>query len=202
MSEYNQLLLNLNHKQNFNYDDFYVSNSNYYAFKIIENWPKWEKNILNVYGEKYSGKSHLSNIFHKKYKAKKLTEDQINNDTLLEIKIHQNIIIDNFTNHINEKLLYSIFNLVDQDNKYLIINSLKPINLFDFDLEDLVSRSKNCLFAEIKKPDDDLIFALILKNFSDRQISINKNLIDYIIKRIDRSYSKIAEFIYKIDELS
>ena len=79
MSEYNQLLLNLNHKQNFNYDDFYVSNSNYYAFKIIENWPKWEKNILNVYGEKYSGKSHLSNIFHKKYKAKKLTEDQINN---------------------------------------------------------------------------------------------------------------------------
>ena len=202
MSEYNQLLLNLNHKQNFNYDDFYVSNSNYYAFKIIENWPKWEKNIVNVYGEKYSGKSHLSNIFYKKYKAKKLTEDQINNDTLLEIKIHQNIIIDNFTNHINEKILYSIFNLVDQDNKYLIINSLKPINLFDFDLEDLVSRSKNCLFAEIKKPDDDLIFALILKNFSDRQISINKNLIDYIIKRIDRSYSKIAEFIYKIDELS
>jgi len=41
-----------------------------------------------------------------------------------------------------------------------------------------------------------------LKNFSDRQISIEKKLIDYIIKRIDRSYGKIFEFIYKIDEIS
>ena len=46
------------------------------------------------------------------------------------------------------------------------------------------------------------MFALILKNFSDRQISIEKKLIDFIIKRIDRSYSKIFDFIYKIDELS
>ena len=46
------------------------------------------------------------------------------------------------------------------------------------------------------------MFALILKNLSDRQISLEKKLIDYIIKRIDRSYSKIFDFIYKIDELS
>ena len=54
----------------------------------------------------------------------------------------------------------------------------------------------------IEKPDDELIFALILKNLSDRQISIDKKLINYIIKRIDRSYGKISDFIYKIDELS
>ena len=54
----------------------------------------------------------------------------------------------------------------------------------------------------IEKPNDELIFALILKNLSDRQISIDKRLIDFIIKRIDRSYSKIFDFIYKVDELS
>ena len=48
----------------------------------------------------------------------------------------------------------------------------------------------------------DRIFAIILKNLSDRQISIDKKFIEYIIKRIDRSYSKISEFIYKIDEIS
>ena len=72
----------------------------------------------------------------------------------------------------------------------------------NFKLNDLKSRTKNCLFAKIEKPDDDLMFALILKNFSDRQIAIDKKLIDFIIKRIDRSYDKIFEFIYKIDELS
>ena len=49
------------------------------------------------------------------------------------------------------------------------------------------SRTKNCLLAKIEKPDDELMFALILKNFSDRQIAIDKKLIDFIIKRIDRS---------------
>ena len=71
-----------------------------------------------------------------------------------------------------------------------------------FNLKDLVSRVNNFISAEIKKPDDDLIFALILKNFSDKQIKIDKKVIDYIVKRIDRSYSKISDFIYKIDEIS
>ena len=105
--------------------------------------------------------------------------------------------MDNFDSNINERLIYSLFNIIDQDNKYLIINSLIPINQINFDLDDLKSRANNCLFAEIGKPDDELMFALILKNFSDRQIVIDKKLIDFIIKRIDRSYSKISEFIYK-----
>ena len=46
------------------------------------------------------------------------------------------------------------------------------------------------------------MFALILKNFSDRQIVIDKKLINFIIKRVDRSYDKIFEFIYKIDQIS
>ena len=84
----------------------------------------------------------------------------------------------------------------------MIINSSIPISEIDFKLEDLRSRAKNCLVAKINKPDDELIFALILKNFSDRQILIDKKLIDYITKRINRSYGKIYEFIYKINEVS
>ena len=98
--------------------------------------------------------------------------------------------------------MYSLFNIADQDNKYIVISSLVPINQINFKLEDLASRAKNCLFAKIEKPDDELIFAILLKNFSDRQILIEKKLIDFVIKHIDRSYEKIYEFIYKIDELS
>ena len=72
----------------------------------------------------------------------------------------------------------------------------------DFKLSDLKSRTKNFLLQKIDKPDDELMFALILKNLSDRQITIDKKLINFIIKRIDRSYDKIFEFIYKVDELS
>ncbi len=202
MKNLNQLLLNFNHKQNFNYSDFYVSKSNYYAFQLIEKWPNWEKNILNIYGEKFSGKTHLSNIFLDKNKGIKIDEKDINDDLFKKLKLYENIVIDNYYNQSNEKLMYSIFNLVDQDNKYLIINSTDPINEVSFKLNDLKSRAKNCLFAKIDHPDDELMFAIILKNFSDRQIQIDKKLIDFIIKRIDRSYGKIADFIYKVDELS
>ncbi len=202
MKDLNQLLLNFNYKKNFNYDNFYVSKSNFYAFEILEKWPKWEKNILNVHGEKFSGKSHLANIFCKNKNSKKIDEKQLNDEILKELKLFEIIILDNFENISDERIIYALFNLVDNDNKYLVINSLSPINEIKFKLNDLNSRSKNCLFAKIDSPDDDLIFAIILKNLSDRQITIDKKLIDFIIKRIDRSYGKIAEFIYKIDELS
>tara|TARA_B100000700_G_scaffold309005_1_gene387423 strand:+ start:290 stop:958 length:669 start_codon:yes stop_codon:yes gene_type:complete len=202
MKDLNQLLLNFKQNQNFNYNDFYVSKSNYYAFQLIEKWPKWEKNILNLCGEKYSGKTHLSNIFLNKNGGIKVDEKEIDNEIFKKFKLYENIIIDNYNNKVDEKLIYSIFNLADQDNKYLIINSINPINKIDFKLNDLKSRSKNCLFAQIENPDDELMFAIILKSFSDRQIQIDKKLIDFITKRIDRSYGKIADFIYKVDELS
>jgi len=202
MKDLNQLLLNFEYKQNFKDEDFYVSNCNYYAFNLINSWPKWEKNFLNICGEKYSGKTHLSNIFLKKFKGIKIDANSFENKNLKEIKIYENVILDNLGQNVDERLIYSLFNIIDQDNKYLIINSLIPVSKISFKLEDLRSRTKNCLVAKIDKPEDDLMFALILKNFSDRQITIDKKLIDFIIKRVDRSYGKIFEFIYKIDEIS
>ncbi len=202
MKDLNQLLLNFEYEQNFKDEDFYVSNSNYYAFNLINSWPKWEKNFLNICGEKYSGKTHLSNIFLKKFKGIKIDANSFENKNLKEIKIYENVILDNLGQNVDERLIYSLFNIIDQDNKYLIINSLIPVSKISFKLEDLRSRTKNCLVAKIDKPEDDLMFALILKNFSDRQIIIDKKLIDFIIKRVDRSYGKIFEFIYKIDEIS
>ena len=121
---------------------------------------------------------------------------------LKEIKLYESVIVDNFSNEIDENLMYSLFNLIDQDSKYLLINSEIPLNEINFTLPDLVSRSKNLLHAKINSPDDELIFAIILKNFSDRQINLEKKVIEFIINRIERSYRKISEFIYKIDEIS
>ena len=202
MSELNQLLLDFDYKTNFNEHDFYLSESNSNAFNLINRWPDWDKKILNISGEKFSGKSHLANIFKLKSKAFLIKGNEIDNSIFKNIKLHESIIIDDFEECNNEEILYSIFNLIDQDSKYLLINSLKPINEIKYRLPDLTSRSKNCLYAVIENPDDELLFAIILKNFSDRQIKIEKKIINFIISRIDRSYRKIDEFIYKIDELS
>ena len=202
MSELNQLLLDFDYKTNFNEHDFYLSKSNSSAFNLINRWPDWNKKILNISGEKFSGKSHLANIFKLKSKAFLVKGNEIDNSIFKSIKLHESVIIDDFEECNEEEILYSIFNLIDQDSKYLLINSIKPINEIKYRLPDLTSRLKNCLYAVIENPDDELLFAIILKNFSDRQIKIEKKIINFIISRIDRSYRKIDEFIYKIDELS
>ena len=198
----NQQILSFDYEQNFKDQDFYVSRSNEYSFKLLNSWPKWEKNFVNLIGENFSGKSHLINIFLQNFKGIKITASKITNDFLKEIKIHENIIIEDLLESINENLLFTLINIIEQDNKYLIVTSTKPIVDFKFKLQDLNSRSKNFLLSAIEKPEDDLMYALILKNLSDRQISIDKKLIDFIIKRISRSYGKISDFIYKIDEIS
>ena len=202
MKNLNQLILNFDYEQNFKDQDFYVSKSNEYSFKLLNSWPKWNKNFVNLIGEKFSGKTHLVNIFLEKFNGIKLNASEINNQSLTKIKIYENIVIENLNKKIDENLFFTLLNIIDQDNKYLIVTSEKPIVEFLFKLDDLNSRSKNFLLSVIEKPEDDLMFALILKNLSDRQINIDKKLIDFIIKRIDRSYGKIYDFIYKIDEIS
>ena len=202
MKDLTQQIIKFDHEINYKDDDFFISKSNQHIFKFLNEWPKWEKNFLNIIGEKYSGKSHIIDIFLKKFNGVKYEANLLDNDILKEIKLYENIVIENFNEKIDEKLFYSLLNTIDQDNKYLIITSIKPIVNFNFSLVDLKSRSKNFILQNIEKPDDELIFALIVKNLSDRQISLDKKLINYIIKRIDRSYGKIFDFIYKIDEAS
>ena len=202
MNKLNQLIIKFDCEQNFKDDDFYVSNSNKDVFTLLNQWPKWDKNFLNISGERFSGKSHLVNIFIKKFNGIKFNAKYLSNEDLRLVKGHENIILEDLDKNINEKLIYSLFNIIDLENKFIIVTSNIPIVNIDFSLLDLKSRTKNFLLQNIEKPDDELMFALILKNLSDRQISIDKKLIDFIVKRVDRSYGKIFDFIYKIDELS
>ena len=202
MRDLDQTLIKFDNDKNFKNEDFYLSKSNKHVFDFLNKWPKWERNFVNVSGEKLSGKTHLMNIFLQKNKGIKFEGKSLQNDDLKKIKIYENIVIENLSSEVNEKLLYSLFNLIEQDNKFIIITSTKPIVNIPFDLKDLKSRAKNFILLNIEKPDDELIFAIILKNLSDRQISLDDKFIGFIIKRIERSYSKIYDFIYKIDQLS
>ena len=197
-----QKIIKFTHEKNLKDNDFFVSKSNKHVYDFLVSWPNWEKNLVNICGENFSGKSHLINIFIKKFKGVILNADTFDNDDLSSLDVHQNIVLENLKNNINEKLIYTLINTVEQNNKHLIITSYRPISEINFNLNDLKSRAKNFLIQDIQKPDDELIFALLIKNLSDRQITIEKKLVNYIVKRIHRSYSNIFDFIYKIDEMS
>ena len=197
-----QQLFNFQFNKSFNKNDFFVSKSNFYAYNLLLSWPKWEKKIINIHGERYSGKTHLIEIFLQKNNGLIIDLKKLKNYDLDKLRFNENIIIDNIPDKFDENLFYTFIDTIEKYNKFLILTSNKSLKDSNIKLNDLKSRLKNCLFAEIQKPDDILIQALITKNLADYQITLNSKLIDFISKRITRSYGKIREFICTIDEIS
>ena len=199
----NQLIFKFPFKTEYYKQDFFVSSNNFLAYKLIESWPNWSNKWLNVFGAPGSGKTHLTKILEKKIKNVKLfSSKDVDNNVISVLENVECVIIDDFKNDIDQKLLYSLLNQSKQLEKYILINSLKPLKNFQFKTNDLKSRINSFLPIGIELPTDDLLKVLIMKSFSDKQVNLDSKLCDYIIKNVDRSYEKMIKFLKDIDELS
>tara|TARA_X000001036_G_scaffold401302_1_gene406318 strand:- start:665 stop:1321 length:657 start_codon:yes stop_codon:yes gene_type:complete len=198
-----QLVFKFPFKTKYYEQDFYVSSNNFPAYKLIESWPNWPGRWLNVFGASGSGKTHLSKILEKKINKIRLVDAKnINNKIVEELNHIECLIIDNYNNNISENLLYSILNQSKQLENYIVINSITSVRDFIYDLKDLQSRINSYIYIGIELPTDDLLQVIISKTFSDRQISLNPKISEYIINNVERSYEKMFKLLKDIDELS
>jgi chromosomal replication initiation ATPase DnaA len=198
-----QLVFKFPFKVKYYEQDFYVSSNNFSAYKLIESWPSFPGKWLNVFGESGSGKTHLSKILEKKINKMIIIEAEKVNDKILDILNEIDcLIIDNYQNNIDEKLFYSILNQSKQLDNYIVVNSIKSLKQFNFNLKDLQSRLNSFVFIGIKLPTDDLLQVIITKFFSEKQININPKISEYIIKNVERTYEKMFKFLKDVDELS
>ena len=197
-----QLIFKFPFKTNYFEEDFYVAENNFEAYKLIESWPKWSSRFINIFGPSGCGKTHLANIFSKKINSFLIKASELNNNNLSSIKIKECLIVDEYQSNVEEKLFYSVLSQSFLSNQFIIINSLKPIQSFEINLNDLKSRLSSFVNISINLPTDELIKVIISKNFSDKQVKIENKLLEYIIKNIDRSYESIFDLINKLDEFS
>ncbi len=198
-----QLIFKFPFSKKYYEQDFFVSSNNFSAYKLIESWPNWPGKWLNIFGTSGSGKTHLAKILEKKINKIKLVDaKKINNETVEELNNLECLIIDNFENNINEKLFYSIINQSKQLDNFLLVNSKLPLKSKKFILADLKSRINSFLYIGIDLPTDDLLKVIISKTLSDKQISINPRISNYIVNNVDRSYEKMFKFLKDVDDLS
>ena len=197
-----QLVFKFPFKTTYFKNDFFVSTNNFEAYKLIESWPKWPGKQINIFGPSGCGKTHLINILSKKLKLISIEAKNFNEKINNIIENFDCIVIENYEGNINESLLYSLINQVLQLNKSLIINSSKNIKNYKINLVDLKSRLDSFLEIQIDLPTDELIKVIISKTFSDKQIDLSNNNLEFIIKNIERSYDKISKFTKDIDNIS
>tara|TARA_B100000902_G_C27255381_1_gene887574 strand:- start:639 stop:1295 length:657 start_codon:yes stop_codon:yes gene_type:complete len=198
-----QLIFKFPFSKKYYEQDFFVSSNNFSAYKLVESWPTWPGKWLNIFGAKGSGKTHLAKILEKKINKIKLVDAKyINNEIINDLNNIDCLIIDGFENNIDEKLFYSILHQSKQIENYVLVNSIQSVKDFNFKLQDLKSRVDSFLHIGIQLPTDDLLKVIISKALSDKQISINPKLSDFIINNVERSYEKMFKFLKDLDDLS
>ena len=199
----NQLIFKFPFSKKYYKQDFFVSNNNFSAYKLIEEWPTWPGKWLNIFGASGSGKTHLAKILEKKInKIKLIDAKNVDDGIIRDLNTIDCLIIDSFENNIEENLLYSILNQSKQLENYILVNSTPSIKNIKFDLKDLKSRINSFLYIGIELPTDDLLKVIISKTFSDKQVNINPKISDYIINNVERSYEKLFKFLKDVDEMS
>ena len=191
-----QTFFTFDQKNNLDLNSFYVNSTNNDAYKMINNV---NQNLhIFLIGPKKSGKSHLANIW------------KINNNALFYndnfeeiISKKQNVIIENIFKKFNEEIIFHIVNHCFSYKLNILITSEIHLNEFNFKLLDLISRLKMFSSVQIQNPDDEILINVLTKLLVEKQFIIkNKDIFEFLIKRVNRTYEEVFNLVNKMDELS
>ena len=192
-------------------EDFMVAKCNYAAVTTIDMWPHWPYFATCIYGPSGCGKTHLANVFAQMvaistchpYRIPFIKASQINIDMAHSIfETSQQIVIEELHELKNQEALFHLYNTYrDLGGNILFTSDFAPARI-NFSLPDLRSRMNIVPSFEISPPDDDLLLALMLKLFNDRQITPSQELLNYPLKNMQRSFSYARKLVEEIDNIS
>ena len=210
-SNITQLALDFPHRPSLGREDFLVSPCNQEAVASVEQWPQWAYFALCIYGPKGSGKTHLANVFasrianltHFPYKIPFIRAEQLNIDKSHRLfETNRCLVVENLENLRDEEALFHLYNMYrDEGGNILFTSEAAPARL-NFRLPDLRSRMNIVPAVEIREPDDELLSALLVKLFVDRQIMPAPELIGYLLRNMRRSFEFARRLVAEIDNIS
>jgi chromosomal replication initiation ATPase DnaA len=175
-------------------NDFLVSDSNRAALASIERWPDWPARALALYGPPGSGKTHLAHLWCKEAGA-----TLIAGETLAQPEALPAVVAVDNAERTAERPLLHLYNLCLERRGSLLLTMRAPPAALPIALADLASRLRALPVVGIAPPDDELLAAVLLKHFADRQVSVAPGVVAYLVPRIERSFAAAARLAAELD---
>ena len=196
-----QLYLDFPVKAQYIPEDFFITPANSKVVEILKKWPNWGEErfarIVLLYGEEGSGKTHLAHIWQSISNAKFLNQSSLHNLYFAD----KSLILEDIDN-VDPNTLLHLINIVQEKRQYLLLTSNSSPAKLDIKLDDLRSRILAIPSIAISAPDSDLFKAVLLKHISDRSLQVNSVAVDYILPRIERSFTKLIRLVNKLESAS
>ncbi|HRI76103.1 MAG TPA: DnaA/Hda family protein [Alphaproteobacteria bacterium] len=191
-----QLPFDLGHRTAFARDDFWVSGCNSDAVAWLDKYPDWPAPLLFVYGPRASGKTHLLKIWQNETGG--AVFDAANIDSLPPA-----VIIDDIDKLVGdsarEEALFHLYNIQKERGGHILAAAETPPRGWRFVLRDLESRFLAAPAVAVGSPDDELMAVVLTKLFSDRQIFVPQEVVQFLLPRLQRSFAAMRDVVADID---
>jgi len=200
MSDPTQLPLVLPHAPSLGREDFMAAASNRDALKLIEAWPDWPSQAVLLTGPSGSGKTHLAHIWAARAGAEIVDAAALGADQALPFFSGRSIVVEDVPEtDVPEAALFHLFNRVREHGGSLLVTSRSRAEEWQVGLQDLRSRLRLATPVALGAPEDGLLRLVLVKLFADRQLFVEKPVIDYLVARMERSLSAAVELVDTLD---
>jgi chromosomal replication initiation ATPase DnaA len=198
MVDTRQLPLELALDPQFGEEDFLISDCNAEAYANLEAWPDWASRMLVLAGPPASGKTHMAAIWAKRSRARIISARALAKASVPALVSAGAVVIEDIDRgEVDETALFHLINLATEKHAFLLLTS--GVILPDFKTLDLQSRLRRIPLTTISAPDDQLIQALLVKMFVDRQMIVDIALVNFLSMRIERSFKAARDTVEILD---
>ena len=211
MSTPAQLPLDLPHRPALGREDFLVASANRTAVAWIDLWPSWPQPALVLHGPTGSGKTHLAQVWRHTSgaaaadAARLLADDPpdlLGAGTELLLDDADRVIGDARDRAVVERRLLHLYNVVRERGGHLLLTARNAPARWSLKLPDLRSRLRAATCAELGAPDDQLIQAVLIKLFADRQLRVPPEVVRFLLLRMERSFAEAERIVDALDAAS
>lgn len=194
-----QLVFDLPARAALGREDFFVSPANAAAIATIDAWKTWPQNRLILVGPPGSGKTHLAHVWAAQtggtiHHARSLTREAVP-----DLAAEPATVLEDADEGVDEDALFHLYNLKAAERNAILITAAAPPSRWSLTLPDLGSRMEATPLATLDPPDDALLRAVLLKQFTDRQLDVSPRVIDYLLPRIERSFDVAGRIVRDLD---
>lgn len=195
-----QLVLDLPLRSARGMEDFFVSQSNRAAVELVDRWPDWPHWAALVVGPQGAGKSHLGHVWQTASGATAVAASDLGESTIAVLERDGALLVEDIDRGISQdRILFHLLNLAREHRLTILLTSRQAPGEMSIALPDLRSRLRALPLIAIAPPDETLLKAVLVKLFSDRQLSVEPHVVNFIALRLERSLAAANAIVERLD---